>query len=174
LAEIVGEGSAHPRVRLAAASAASRLCGEEISDPAADLILQFHRNKPRVMRPNPEYTDVELYSALAEVRNDEATDIIVAVMDRSKEGYILDSIISATARRGDEKLKEALKRVVRKSDPEVPLETRLKAARTLLDLREAPDDSMRDKVGKLAASAEADGYPPQVVAEARKLKREYE
>jgi hypothetical protein len=174
LAEIVREGSAHPRVRLAAASAASRLCGTEISGPAADLILEFHRNKPQVMKPNPEYTDVELYSALAEVKNDEATDIVVGVMDRSTEGYMLDPIISAAARRGDAKLTDALKRVVRKSDPEVPLESRFKAARALLALDGRPDSSLREKVGQLAAQAEADGYPPQFVAEARELERKYE
>ena len=174
LAEIVSEGPAHPRVRLAAASAAARLCEEEISGPAADLLLEFYRNKPREMKPNPEYTDAELYTALAEVKNDEATDIIVGVMENSTEGYILEPIIAATARRGDAKLKDALKHVVRKSDPEVPLGTRLKAARALLDLNERPDDSLRDKVSELAAVAEADGYPPQVLAEARKLKREYE
>lgn len=174
LAEIVQEGSAHPRVRLAAASAASRLCGEEISGPAADLILQFQRNKPREMKPNPEYSDAELYSALAEVKNDQATDIIVGVMENSTEGHILEPIIAAAVRRADPKLKDALKHVVRKSDPNVPLETRLKAARALLDLKERPDDSLRDKVSELAATAEAEGYPPPVLAEARKLKREYE
>ena len=134
LAQIFREDSAHPRVRLAAAAAASRLCKEDISGSAADLILQFYRNRPREMRPNPEFTDVELYSALAEVRNEAATAIIVGVMDSSTASYILDPIISATARRGDVELKDALKRVVRNSNPEVPLETRMKAARALLDL----------------------------------------
>jgi hypothetical protein len=174
LAQIFRDDSAHPRVQLAAASAASRLCEGDISGSAADLILEFYRNRPREMRPNPEYTNAELYSALAEVKNDTATDIIVEVVNSSTASYLLDPIISATARRADVKLKDALKRVVKNANPEVSLTTRLKAARTLLDLDGRPDDSLRENVNKLLTEAETEGYPPEIVAEALKLKQAYE
>lgn len=103
LASILEASTAHPRVRLSAASTCAKICAAEVQSGAREFILTAYEERTRYLaNPNEGFTQSELYAALIDVDSDESLTILLGVLDyEMPEQIVLPIMAYLSGKRGD-------------------------------------------------------------------------
>lgn len=166
---ILQDVTAHPRVRLAAASVSAALFSEGLRAYAQEHILEAYRERMRYLAdPNTGFTQGELYSALIAVDNDESLSILLDLLNHDVPERIALPVIGYLAEKGGERAMTGLLNVI--EDPERhSLPIRLAAGSGVLELRRVPTAADRDMADAFLGEARSGGWPEEIVQQAQRL-----
>jgi hypothetical protein len=108
---------------------------------------------------------------IAAADSDGIAKILISVMNEYPYHNSIPRIIESLDR-GRTGFSDALTFIL--NAPYTSFETRLLAAKRLLDLRDGTDDALRKRIEELLLEAEANEYPPKIVDDLRRLRRDSE
>ena len=167
---ILRDETAHPRVRLAAASTCANLCSGHIRAEAQRFVLDAYDNRSRYTADaNRGFSEQELFPALIDVDNEESLAILLGVLEAGAPGYIALPVVDYLAGKQDARAASGLERAVHDSYNYEPY-VRLAMARALLDGAGSRAQSLRLAIDELFDEATRGGYAKEIIDEAQRLK----
>jgi HEAT repeat protein len=136
LATILADETAHPRARLAAASAITRLCTTDLVREAQRFILAMYEDRERHFAGVPQgsgFASPELFSALIDADSAESEAILLDILRTEQTPYLIQPVIEYFATKGGADAEQALLAIVDNS-LEHEMHVRVAAASALLEI----------------------------------------
>ncbi len=171
LLKLMHDTENHPRVRLASAAAVCRLVRSEMRRDAAQLILQFYRDRSHYFAdPNAGFTITELFDAIIAADTSESLEIVIETAKSGPSYYTVDPIIEYLATKDGNTVELALMSIAADKD-RYELPARVKAATKVLEVNASLRPKLHELLQSFLDEAKSGGWPLETVEEVQRFQQ---